>query len=168
MRIILLLIALSLNQYSFSQNNTYRNKSLAKLIFYKINKERAQKGIDTLIWQSKLDSSSLLHATQMAQYGFFSHTNTFDKQFEFLKQRVMYYNYTYKLIAENLAFYETNIDNKITEEEIAQRFINNWISSKGHYKNILSKSYKETGVNIIKFINKDRVRYYAVQNFGLQ
>lgn len=166
MKYLIVFCLLSFNV--FSQDNTYRNRSLAKYIFYKINTIRAQNGLDTLLWNVKLDSSSLLHARQMALYNFFSHTNSYDTKYEKPKDRALAYGYKYKAIAENLAFYETSLESKITEEEIAKKFITNWVASKGHFKNIMNKEYKEAGVNIIKFITKDRVKYYAVQNFGLE
>lgn len=52
----------------------------------------------------------------------------------------------YKMAGENIVYID--ISDSLTEDELSRMFVNSWIESESHKKNIVRSSWKETGVGI--------------------
>ena len=129
----------------------------------------------------------------MIQLDFFSHTNKFEKKWEQPKDRILHYENNYTSLGENIL--ENNLLNykgaalnyRIEEREngeiryldnkglqinystylqLAERLVQQWMDSKPHKKNILSKSYSLLGCACAINPAKTPIMIRCTQNFG--
>lgn len=101
-------------------------------------------------WNNLLQSSALLHATDMSQNNYFDHTSLDGRT---IRQRDAAFGYTignYQsfAIGENIAMGQESID----------EVMNDWIKSPRHCENLMNAKFNEMGV---AFVNG-----YWVQEFG--
>ncbi len=159
---LLFLQAKSLEEY----NN---QKNISDLVFAKINQERIKKGLDGLEWNTKLESSSRLHATQMATLNFFSHYHPKDKTINSPSDRMKKFGYNFKMNGENNASQSYSLNILPSDEEIASKFVYIWMNSAIHHKIIFTKEFKEAAITIVSIPRPGGIiKYYAVMNFGVQ
>jgi hypothetical protein len=78
------------------------------------------------------------------------------------QQRAKAHGYEYCVIAENIA-YQFNSEG-FTTRELADKYIEGWIHSPGHRKNMLDPDVTEAGMGVAHSEKSDK--YYAVQVFG--
>lgn len=100
-----------------------------------------------LTWNDLLEKAALSHARDMYQNNYFSHTARDGSNAGVRIERAGYFWKTY---GENLA------NGYRTEKEV----LDGWLSSPGHCKNIMNKSFKEMGVA--------KVGGYWAQEFGVR
>ena len=103
-----------------------------------------------LAWNSKLELAAALHAKDMAENNYFSHTSLDGRS---LLNRINATGYTmenYQTFSsgENIAWNQKTID----------EVMKGWINSPGHCLNLMNKSFKEVGVAVNN--------WYWVQDFG--
>jgi uncharacterized protein YkwD len=84
-------------------------------------------------WNNLLENASYVHANDMFQNKYFSHTASDGSG---AGERIDRAGYTWTVYGENIASGYKN------EQEV----VSGWLSSPGHCKNIMNKSYKEMGV----------------------
>jgi uncharacterized protein YkwD len=126
-----------------------------QIILTLTNRERAVAGLPPLKWDLRLQAAARLHAADLAERNFFSHTS--DKPgFETPSKRVHQAGALDFGAGENIAFNE--VDTNITGE----KFMNQWMNSPPHRAGILDKTYTHIGVGVYR--RKDG-RIYGVQNF---
>jgi hypothetical protein len=77
-------------------------------------------------------------------------------------QRAEAQGYRWCLVAENIAYVMSSAG--FGTAELAERFVQGWIDSPGHRRNLLEPDATETGVGVAHSASSDR--YYAVQMFG--
>jgi hypothetical protein len=77
-------------------------------------------------------------------------------------QRVQAHGYAYCSVSENVAFQQRS--SGFTASELAGAFVQGWIDSPGHQRNLLAADVTDTGVAIARSPSGDR--YYAVQLFA--
>lgn len=165
---------------SYSQENLFHNdeklsselKIVESLIHQKIDSLRAKKKITSLSKNKFLTKAALIHADWMAEKGKFSHIQNKAKT-KTPQKRVAFIGGDDSLIGENIAYTLFNIEmtNKKGKfyinqsyEAIANDLVQMWRQSKGHYKNIITKDYKTTGIALAVDFEKNKI--YAVQVFG--
>lgn len=125
-----------------------------------INAHRQNKGCDPLTLQPQLQAAAELHASNMAEQDFFSHTGKDGSRFN---RRIRAQGYGGSTIAENIAAGQSN-----GEEVVAA-----WMASAGHKHNILDCRFSQTGLALafqpddapLKG-NSYALKYYWVQTFG--
>jgi uncharacterized protein YkwD len=100
-----------------------------------VNKERAERGLKTLTFDSTLREVARYHSKDMFERGYFSHYSPEDED---VSDRAERYEVDYMVIGENLA-YAPNL-------EIAHRGLMN---SEGHRANILSEDYNKIGIGVM-------------------
>lgn len=83
-------------------------------------------------WSPQLAAAALAHSQDMAQQGYFSHT---DKQGNEVPQRVVAAGYTWRNVAENIARGQSS----------AQDAVAGWISSPGHCRSLMDARMSEMG-----------------------
>ena len=77
-------------------------------------------------------------------------------------QRAKEHKYEYCIVSENIAYAYRSTG--FTEEKLAQQFVEGWINSPEHRKNMVDADVTETGVAAAH--SEQSGNYYAVQMFG--
>jgi uncharacterized protein YkwD len=105
-------------------------------ILERTNAERAAAGCPALTLDSRLSQAAQLHALDMLQNDFFSHTSSDGAT---VGTRVTRQGYTWRRVAENIAAgYST-----------ASSTMDGWMGSSGHRANILNCAYTQLGVGYL-------------------
>jgi uncharacterized protein YkwD len=138
----------SIQEVFFLQVSSLKQRS-ANLI----NRERRNRGLTQLCWNSKLNYAAQAHSNDMAARNFFSHRGSNGSSFV---QRVQRAGYRFTSVAENIAT-NTNIVNAH----------NGLMNSPGHRRNILNPVYRHVGIGIARY-NRGifRGNYVITQVFG--
>jgi uncharacterized protein YkwD len=118
-----------------------------------VNQARAKQGLGPLVENSKLDASTKMKAEDMLKNQYFSH-NTPSGDPSYWTNTV---GYNYASFGENLAY---------GNFKSCEDLMNGWLNSAGHKANIMSSSYTEIGVSVIKGNYNGREVWMAVQHFG--
>jgi uncharacterized protein YkwD len=100
-----------------------------------VNKERADRGLNILAFDSKLREVGRLHSTDMFKRGYFSH---YSPEGEDVADRAEKLEVDYLVIGENLAY--------APSLELAHKGLMN---SPGHRANILSPDYSKIGIGVM-------------------
>lgn len=121
------------------------------------NAMRAEKGVAPLQPLPELDSLARNHSINMAQNGFFSHSDPegrspFDRMEHFLPGLLTMGS------AENIAMRGLSGDDELM---VALGLVTQWRNSPGHYSNIMNPAYRQLGVGI----GTGSGNVYATQNF---
>tara|TARA_R110002096_G_scaffold67332_14_gene163451 strand:+ start:7277 stop:7942 length:666 start_codon:yes stop_codon:yes gene_type:complete len=156
------------------------------------NEVRIKNRRKPLLLRAALVRSAQMHADDMAKGGFFSHNNPKDRSKKTPKQRAALAGIANPLIAENIAqnfgiqyVAGTSVSfggpgvlidkggNPIpahTPLSLADTLVEQWMNSRGHRQNILSKDALEIGCGVGFYTNakfNQSSGVYAVQNFQL-
>ena len=129
--------------------------NVAELVYHYSNQARRQHSRRPFKRSVKLERAAKNYAKVLARTGVFSHTADGTT----LKYRVKKTGYRGGYMAENAAYRPTNLP----PEGIARKFVNGWLESRGHRKNLLHPKLTELGVGIAQTSSG---RIYAVQVFG--
>ncbi|AWV88293.1 CAP domain-containing protein [Bradymonas sediminis] len=113
------------------------------------NEARAAEGLGALECDPGLTESAQLHAKDMCDLDYFSHTSADGRT---LKERVNAANVQWRMIGENIAYGQSNA------AEVHQA----WMDSPGHRENILTEGFGRLGVG---YYLCDGYPYW-VQNFA--
>ncbi len=165
---------------SFAQQELFHNnekltaelKIVEDLVYKKIDSLRAKKKISGLIKNQYLVKAALSHVDWMVEKGKFSHIQNKSKT-KTPQNRVKLVGGNDSFVGENIAYtlFDIEMTNKKGQqyinksyEAVANDLVQMWRNSKGHYKNIITKDYKSTGVALAVDFEKNKV--YAVQVFG--
>ena len=130
-------------------NSTYYH-GVGKLIVRKLNKYRRKVRLrDNVGWSEPMYYYMMEHSVYMSRIHKLTHDG-FQNRSNFVKNM-----YPLKASAENLASFQTF--SLMTKEEIAEKFMNLWINSKGHRLN-MEKDFNMCSVAVYKTSNDE---YYA-------
>ncbi|ELY47948.1 CAP domain-containing protein [Natronorubrum bangense] len=142
-----------------------------------INEERTTRGLEALEFDEDLQEIARGHSEDMAERGYFSHT---DPEGNAFADRYAEHGYecraytdggTYYIGGENIAY--TYVDQPVqtdsgdvvrhtTERELADGLVEQWMNSDEHRENILADHWNNEGIGIAV---TDNDRVYATQNF---
>lgn len=132
-------------------------EALTQEIHRLTNIERAQAGMDTLVFDAALSEIATLHSKDMAQNNYFEHTSpdgcTVGCRFEKA-------GYKANAWGENIIWKSSTV--QPTSDALAAFFVDAWMNSAGHRQNILSENYTNEGIGIALIGN----RVYATANFS--
>ena len=108
-----------------------------------INLERQRRNIGTMTWDPKLQQIARAHSRDMANLGYFSHTNKSGRDY---RQRALdagYYckNYKWQGVAENIYF---GGGTHGQPEDAVQ----NWLGSPGHRRAMLDPTFTKAAIGI--------------------
>lgn len=118
----------------FQTNNITVDEVSEKEMFNLVNKERADRGRKTLVFDSRLQVIARAHSEDMFQRGYFSH---YSPEGETVANRATKAGIDFLVIGENLA-YAPSLD-------LAHKGLMN---SLGHRENILSTDYNKVGIGV--------------------
>lgn len=119
----------------FSVSDFSINSSLEAQMIELINKERVDRMISPLVFDSSLTEIARSHSEDMFKRGYFSH---YSKEGEDVSDRAQKNNIDFSIIGENLAF--------APSLAVAHKGL---MDSPGHRANILSKDFAKIGVGIM-------------------
>jgi uncharacterized protein YkwD len=129
---------------------------LEKKLFDAVNQRRNEKRLSPLVWSDVLATEARRHSVAMMEGGFFSHRDPvrgdLDRRINENEAKILW-----RRIAENL-------HQQQGMREPVSSAVDSWMKSAGHRKNILDRSFTDSGIKIA--IAADGT-YYATQIFGL-
>ena len=132
-------------------NNSYRN--MVSTILAETNAIRAGVGSSSLTENATLTQVAMFRAAEMANSSVLSHTRP-----NGLSCFSVYaiYSYVYTSVGENLAWNSENLRSPVED----------WKTSEGHYKNMVSTSYNQIGIGVAPGICNGSQGFYYVQVFS--
>lgn len=89
-----------------------------------------------LVWDGRLEQAARVHARDMAQHDFFSHTGSDGAG---VGERVRRAGYDWAAVAENLARRQRSVGEVVTD----------WQQSEGHCRNLYDPAYREVGAALV-------------------
>lgn len=105
-----------------------------------VNRERAKNGLAALDWAEDLAAVARAHSRDMAENGYFSHTDlSGGSPFDRLRNAGI----SYRTAGENIAYGQRTPEAVMTA----------WMNSSGHRANILNAGFKELGVGAARAKN---------------
>ena len=106
-----------------------------KEVFYLINKQRTNNGLQALKIDNEVQKVARIKAQDMVDNNYFAHESpTYGTPFQMLKS----FKISYKTAGENIAANSSN-----------SGAVNAWMNSSGHKANILNSSYNYTGIGVV-------------------
>ena len=147
----------STNQGSTENNTVVSDKFMAQVeqaIFNKVNEERAKAGVSPLSYNSTMEKYARIKSQDMGDNNYFSHA---DLSGNYITSKMKADGVSYKAWGENIAY----IGGITDPTALANKFMENWMNSEGHRKNILSTNFDSIGIGVYQSGNK----VYATQEF---
>mgnify|MGYP001372201171 CR=1 FL=1 len=160
MKKLLSYILLALYSASFAQTAKFDQKKFEHLVKTKIDSFRQSKGLNILVNDSVLYVASIDHARYLDRVKKITHyQKTLDKKTP--QNRADFYGAINYRVGENIV----EVSLLGSEENMAQKMVDSWLNSPGHYANIVTSDYNLTGLAIHYNPNKNSV--VAVQKFAI-
>ncbi len=122
------------------------------------NAMRAEKNLAPLTAMTELDGLARKHSENMAQQGFFAHTDLQGLSPSGRMEKYLPGLFTMGS-AENIAMRTVSGD---AEAAVALALVTQWRHSEGHYRNIMNTSLRQLGVGV----GEANGNVYATQNFA--
>ncbi|MGI5849070.1 MAG: LysM peptidoglycan-binding domain-containing protein [Christensenellales bacterium] len=114
--------------------------SYEQQVFELVNKERANRGIELLKYNSELARVARFKSQDMIDKGYFSHYSpTYGSPFQMMEK----FGLRFSAAGENIAY----------GQRTASEVMNTWMNSSGHRANILSGAYTQIGIGVAKASN---------------
>jgi uncharacterized protein YkwD len=127
-------------------------------IFTRTNEYRAKCGLPKVTLNPQLTRAARYFAIYMALTGSFDH----DADGKGPGARAAKFGYNWSLVCENIAYRYKAYDTSM--RDLPSDFVEGWIRSAGHRKNMLCDEVIETGVGVA--VGKNPRHQYSVQVFG--
>lgn len=150
------------------ENGTVNATEVEREIHEEVNHRRSERGLDPLDWDQTVASVSRAHSKDMADRGYFAHTNP-DGEGPFDRYRSV--GGGCHAYGENIAMtwvgqpVETEGGDVVsyeTDDELAAGLVEQWMNSPGHRENMLSEDWQTGGVGVYV---TDEGQIYATHNF---
>jgi uncharacterized protein YkwD len=154
---------------SLNHSDGYNVTKIEREIHRLINKKRAEHGLSRLSFDTKLREVARYHSQNMAEKQFFDHTAPSGQTMEDRYQKFGYScrvssgGNRYLTGAENIAYRGGDIYS--SEKELAEFFVDSWMDSPGHRKNILTPAWEKEGIGVAVTEVGGDTKVYATQNF---
>ena len=129
-----------------------------ELIVEKTNEFRRKQELEPVKPNAELAEAAQYFADYMAKTDRYGHTADGSRP----SQRAKEHGYEYCLVAENIAYQFSSVG--FGTQELAEKFVQGWIDSPEHRKNMVNSAATDIGVGIAQ--SEDSGHYYGVQMFG--
>ena len=139
------------------------NPSFEEEVLLLVNKERKKRGRKPLVWKQKLAFAARYHAKDMAVDNYFDHPTKDAKKRGRLRKICDVFERIDQFVKG--AFF-SRAENIAVGEKTPKQVMKDWMSSKGHRRNILDKDARFIGVGFIQMKNSEWGTYW-VQSFGM-
>lgn len=127
------------------------------------NQERARLGIPALQYDPELQNAARIRSRELCQAGVFAHTRPDGRQWNTVLIEDVPYDYL--SAGENLAIVESS-DPNIDLPEDPDFWVDGWINSPSHYKNMIRAEYNRAGVGIYKVVRNGETCAIATTIFA--
>jgi len=152
----LLLLGIVIAFWAGLQAASITIRDFERQIWQLTNQERAKEGLPALQYDEGLADLARYHSRNMLNFGFFAHKDPFGDMVEDRKRKY-YPQLVVSSIGENLArFFNT------AKVYTPAEFVQGWMNSPEHRKNMLDKDYTHLGVGVVNYGD----RLIATQNFA--
>ncbi len=129
------------------------------VVFYLTNEQRVSQGLTELKYHPSLEIAAWHHSRAMAEKSFFDHVNKKDKSRREPGDRGKLAGISNPYLAENIAMhFGKPFDNYL---QLGELFVEQWMNSPGHRKNILSENALQMGCGVYY----DQGEWLGTQNF---
>ena len=156
----------------------FNQATLEATIYQRINSYRVEQGLQALKSDDRLAQLARAHSQDMAANDYYKHTNLNGEDPSARASKAGYncHNPLSIGIAENIHLLYGHTSSIrwgnsvtyqwLTQDEVANRFVADWINSPGHRRNILDRRYNLTGIGVA-FGTASGIKHgiYVVQNF---
>lgn len=146
------------NQEEIDNNTSISSNFIGEIeseIIRLVNEERAKASVAALQYNSTMEYYARIKSKDMGDNGYFDHA---DLNGQLITAQMKSDGVSYNAWGENIAYIGGGAN---SYQELARSFMNNWMNSDGHRKNILSTNFTGIGVGVYKIGNT----YYATQEF---
>ena len=127
------------------------------------NQERARQGLPALQYDPELQNAARIRSRELCQAGVFAHTRPDGRQWNTVLIEDVPYDYL--SAGENLAIVEST-DPNIDLPEDPDFWVDGWIDSPPHYKNMIRAEYNRAGVGIYKVVRNGETCAIATTIFS--
>ncbi|WP_027002735.1 CAP domain-containing protein [Hugenholtzia roseola] len=177
----------SISGRNFRQNPLFQQKigdkvdyrRLNACLFFATNEQRLKNGLTEVPHLLSMEIAAWHHSRNMVEKGFFSHYNPVEKERKSPTDRARLAGLKNPSPAENIAYYGLGgTHHTMTETylEVALNLVQQWMDSRGHRENILSKQNLYMGmavyIDIKPYLDSDNrptngfyVKFYGTQMF---
>lgn len=147
-----------------------------QLIHEQVNAARAERGLQSLAYDTDLVEIARYHSEDMAENDYFAHESPSGEGRSDRYERFGYDCRTpaggnrYYTGAENIAYtyYKERISGGIyhdSPEDVAEGVVKQWLDSPGHRQNILTEEWRNEGIGVYVKEVSEGTRIYVTQNF---
>ncbi len=136
---------------------------IENLILKHINHARDSLSSKQLIDDNTLHLAANLQSNYCKKISRLSHYQN-KKRFKTVRKRVTHFDGVHESVAENLAKIKFGTNSTYTYNSLARQFVDGWIKSKGHFKNLSNPIFDNSGVSVI--YDKSENTVYVAQVFG--
>jgi len=144
---------------------------LAQLVHHGINQVRTQQGIRALEDNSILTAAAKDQNAYQMKHDVLSHTQN-NSHKRTVKDRVDSFGGGFRTVGENVQYQGMQVMNWGRQKEVvtdtylntAKRLVDNWLNSRGHYKNLINNKFSYVGTAI--GWNSENNAIFATQVFG--
>lgn len=136
---------------------------MVAVLFDETNRARSENGLRPLALSAELSAAAQAHAEDMLARGYFAHESP---EGESTQERVarLAPRAIVLSVRENILRTEGHEDD--TPQVRAVDFIDGWMDSTGHRRNLLADDIAEVGFGVASSLEKGRLTEYAVQVLG--
>ena len=121
-------------------------------IFFATNEQRVKSGISVIAFLPACEIAAYNHSKKMVELKFFSHTNSKESNRKSAKDRLKLAGAKTGSWGENIAYNYASSNS--TYLDIADKFLDQWMNSSGHKKNILNTNNEYFGCGVYCSGNK--------------
>lgn len=136
------------------EENTCYIEEIEQAIFKRVNEERIAAGVSELTYNTNIERYARIKSKDMGDNEYFSHEDLQGNLIVDIMEKDGVFCNSW---AENIAYTQGMTGN----EFLAKVFMDNWMNSTGHKKNILSSNFTSIDIGVYKIGDK----YYATQEF---
>lgn len=151
---------------------TFDEDLLTKLVLDGINELRRKKGAKPLLPDVLLAKAANDQNEYVTNKGKLMHEQSNPEKRD-VSKRIDYYGGSYDMVGENLQLYGFMVITKngkkysveyTSYKEAAKGMVENWVTSKPHYENLVRKEFTLAGTSI--GFNKDKTGFYSTQVYA--
>ena len=129
---------------------------IEQFVHQEINSERAQNGLQALLWDGQLAAVARAHSLDMATHNYFAHD---DQSGCSSACRISDTGYEWQTVGENI-YIESGYE--YSAKEAADATVSAWMQSSGHRANILNGSFTNEGIGVAQIGNA----VYVTEDFA--
>lgn len=146
--------------------------TVIQLIQHRVNRERTTRGLNPLVFDTRLYYIAQQRSFDMIRRRYFSHNDPVSNRVAF-QELIRRHKYHFVFVGENIAEIKNQSSRvhagltvyaRYGPDELAEQFVSGWLNSAEHRANILNPYYARTGIAL--GVSLDGTRIVATQIFA--